>query len=1115
MAIFTDSNYSTLETYFNILLNPTYGNSYLAGGRRGAIRTTGSTYTPLYQKKDDGDFVCYRFNIDSIDGNRFVFTYGGMLSTHSTATALEVGKEMYFRKDAFFRDWVNFNDDDYGKYINKNKTYIYFGKLYQYAGSTTKYYVEFKGIKDWALEALPEHNRTTNIEEFLKLSLDGVFHEVYNKTKSLWSMFDPKEVSIDHIYYIANKFGFVIDEDMDELKLREWVDNLNSLIKRKGTYSAYYIIFNLLFSNTRNKLNIYERWSEWCNKRVYGDIPQFEDHHILEYYGQHPSGGSGDMWYSPYAPSGYPVHMTDAPTDSCFEVVQECGDIQDYNGYNGNDLNDNIKYINATNLHIRSYRPSAAGLYWYDNDLGTDTASRFTSIAVSGNGFKHCTEVEMAASAAPSASSFIWAVSNTLAQLHTIDNWIGVSYDITASDTRRFKIWENYGGTVYTTESSGTFYNEDEMYYITVEKRLNHDTTLVSNGDMESSPISASWTAGNSASLTQPTSGSVTGYALQIREDGADNPYVYQTVSLSPGNKYTLIGNVNAPAGTSGVIRVQESGGDSTTYAEVEVIGNGTMQEGSVDFKIPTGDSGNVNVILLTVAANGTRKYAKFDDISIYAPEINLYIYGCTERKESNLLERVNHQLHRDETYDYIYSAQSYQQPTAGGLMSMNIGPTYWSGASVNTVGPTGYKYLTPHYKVEVDLSTEPLEDDSIISEFYADELVRYWEYIKPVSKYYWYHFVLAPTAVIDDFGDWISLYDTSEETAVCSTTFLGAGGSLLSALTSASSGAGSNLPADAAESTYVHNNPTQKIEWIITHNLDTEDIIYQFYDENDDAMWPNNVEILDSNNILADFEVPARGTAYIAGLKSGNYTHTQSTSSSTWNIAHSQGVSGVGYNIYNLDRTEVFEADTITRVDVDNMTATFTTLAVSAQKTGLIHVRDDDYFHIQQKASSTWSIAHNMDSSGFIVRCWDDSDEIIYPEDITLTSTNTLTITFSEDVAGSAALIYFERDFTADDVKNLLEGGVWQLGDEHTHLHDPHTEGKLYSPTVSGDIGEIYESDTHLYVDFSIPRGTGRTIGEVGIFGNDGRLAFYTRTSTLYKPSDVQLDFHYRISKE
>ena len=81
MTKFSDSNYNTLETYFNILGLTSSGDdlSYLVS-QRGLIVATGGTYTPLYQLKDNGDMIGYKFIINDINGNYFKFSYSGILS---------------------------------------------------------------------------------------------------------------------------------------------------------------------------------------------------------------------------------------------------------------------------------------------------------------------------------------------------------------------------------------------------------------------------------------------------------------------------------------------------------------------------------------------------------------------------------------------------------------------------------------------------------------------------------------------------------------------------------------------------------------------------------------------------------------------------------------------------------------------------------------------------------------------------------------------------------------------------------------------------------------------------------------------------------------------------
>ena len=134
MGRFSDSSHSILDTYFG-LLSPKTGedNSYLSGQRRG-IWAEGGLNTVLYQKNSDGDFVAHKFLFQSLSGNDFKFQYLGRDSEHNLATALEMGEEMYFRKDSFFHDWLRNNATLYENAINTNKTFIFFGRIYPCTG---------------------------------------------------------------------------------------------------------------------------------------------------------------------------------------------------------------------------------------------------------------------------------------------------------------------------------------------------------------------------------------------------------------------------------------------------------------------------------------------------------------------------------------------------------------------------------------------------------------------------------------------------------------------------------------------------------------------------------------------------------------------------------------------------------------------------------------------------------------------------------------------------------------------------------------------------------------------------------------------------------------------
>ena len=201
----------------------------------------------LYEKHDTRGFVGHRFKIVEVDGNRFKMTYEGLESTFSVASsAFEIGNEMYFRKDSFFHYWLARPEQDnlYHDYCNQERTFIFFGKIWPVSNAVNTYSIEFEGLKDFTLKGLPQHNQTINITEWLKVYFDQIHHEMYNKTKTFWSMLDPREIDLRWIGYLAGKYGTEInDEYLGELPLREWVENLPYFLKRVGTYSALYIVW--------------------------------------------------------------------------------------------------------------------------------------------------------------------------------------------------------------------------------------------------------------------------------------------------------------------------------------------------------------------------------------------------------------------------------------------------------------------------------------------------------------------------------------------------------------------------------------------------------------------------------------------------------------------------------------------------------------------------------------------------------------------------------------------------------------------------------------------------------------------------------------------------------
>lgn len=117
-------------------------------------------------------------------------------------------------------------------------------------------------------------------------------------------------------------------------------------------------------------------------------------------------------------------------------------------------------------------------------------------------------------------------------------------------------------------------------------------------------------------------------------------------------------------------------------------------------------------------------------------------------------------------------------------------------------------------------------------------------------------------------------------------------------------------IPIDADESTpppsvnfagftFVQRVP--KMKWVLTHNLNTENVLVQVFDNNNSLLIPNSISILDANQIKLTFMAPEAGTAQVVLMLDASYVevpdlnvptfeHVQTIPSDAWVIDHDSG---------------------------------------------------------------------------------------------------------------------------------------------------------------------------------------------------------------------------------
>jgi hypothetical protein len=259
----------------------------------------------------------------------------------------ENNRETYFRKDSLYHEWLTLMAKDMmleelgvnldiRNYVNTDKMFSYFHNIFK-SHNDHDCRIIFDGMKDFVMRAVPEHQQTERFVELCNIFFDQLYQEIFDLMKNIWSLIDPMEVDQRYLGYLS-KYYDMFDLDFRSaslLQVREFVRDMIWMIKRKGTYTEFYILWRILTA-TKNMLNIYERWHrrdvenfpDWPSTispsctGTWPNFPYFSNTNSTtcvpasawvdvlyvyrdEYEAPQISGGAGPGWYKRWYPDVY------------------------------------------------------------------------------------------------------------------------------------------------------------------------------------------------------------------------------------------------------------------------------------------------------------------------------------------------------------------------------------------------------------------------------------------------------------------------------------------------------------------------------------------------------------------------------------------------------------------------------------------------------------------------------------------------------------------------------------------------------------------------------------------------------------------------------------------
>lgn len=397
----------------------------------------------------------------------------------------------------------------------------------------------------------------------------------------------------------------------------------------------------------------------------------------------------------------------------------------------------------------------------------------------------------------------------------------------------------------------------------------------------------------------------------------------------------------------------------------------------------------------------------------------------------------------------------------------------------------TNGKILSPHYTLLSDLTCRPVDPDAILSEQTSLNLLDNWESMRPAGRIAHYHFVFSP---ISDFsGNKIGTYSGLYEPYWISLC----------------------LSSRIFDNISTFNQNVESVEWNIYHNTKTTNLLVVVYDNDNQQIIPNNIEIVNWFTVKVIFDEPATGTAVLIDSDQHGVLFSEDEM-----IQHTYDYVISQFSDYN-------KTESVMPLEIINNLDQLSVRDYSEDSN--YYLLDADLLYEQTTLNSSWTITHNYETTGVFAQFFDSNWERIFPDTFTL-SANQCTVEFEEPIKGYALIrnIGFIR-YKEDIMNDLLNNGCYVLfgnGNDKTYIDKTllsiqNEIGKIYINTDN-----IYKSGNDLYIDIEIEKDNinlewdSYDIKEMALINsNQSRMYFYSQGSEIYKADGSTLTIHYRLN--
>jgi len=366
----------------------------------------------------------------------------------------------------------------------------------------------------------------------------------------------------------------------------------------------------------------------------------------------------------------------------------------------------------------------------------------------------------------------------------------------------------------------------------------------------------------------------------------------------------------------------------------------------------------------------------------------------------------------------------------------------------------------------------------------------------------------------------------------------------------------------------------TEASTWNINHGLNNTAIFVDVNTNENKKIYPENIKIIDSNNIQIEFKTPVLGYALIKGVGSltGDVDSdciVEYNNSDEFTITHTLDTDLYLIHLYDMGFNRI-KPRAVERIDNSNIKITLDT--VTETYTLIKSITSGDTHDYKLKDYSWFITTFSHDFSTKLMQFYNDEDEVVLTHDVELIDNQRLLINHVDvskvsmvdsdyqheqmnvelnpweimhnlDSIGVIAQVY-DENWKRIEPKNVypstgtLQETVVEFDDvqrgrvniskignpgfafiydrldgEHAKLHISSTQDNLSTSEYSFDKQRIWEDEYYIYVEYNIPKNININITEMGI-KDLVSVVFLTQCSDLYKPLDFEMNIFYRISK-